>query len=461
MKTMEYRDIRLHFVGIGGAGMSGIAEVLLSLGYTVSGSDIKESEKTIYLKSCGVKIYIGHREENIQGASYLVYTSAITIDNIELEAAKKYHIPVIKRTQILADLMRTKKGISVAGTHGKTTTTGILATIIDGNNFDPTYIIGGRPLNFQRHAKAGRGDYLIIESDESDGSFLLLDPIYSVVTNIDYDHMNFYQSKENLYRSFEQYINRVPFYGIVAINIHDKNIKAIIPRIKRRWVSFGILNDLTEVPTIYATNIVHSDKNTKFDVYIDGKKLGTIVINILGYHNILNALGAITISYFMGIDFQSIQNAISLFKGIERRFQKVFEQGDFELFDDYGHHPTEIRSTLKTLKMMRPLKKRIAIFEPHRFSRTKEHWNEFSSCFKYVDEVYVLDIYSATEEPILNIDSKRLVAKMKNNKNRVFYCENKYFGKTLESLRKQKVTVMALGAGFIGEEIRNWMKNVK
>ena len=441
--------------------MSGIAEVLLSLGHTVSGSDVKESERTIHLKNCGAAISIGHREENIQGASYLVYSAAIARDNVELKAAKKYDIPVIKRTQILADLMRTKKGVAVAGTHGKTTTTGILATIIEGSNLGPTYIIGGRPLNFQSHAKAGQGDYLLVESDESDGSFLLLNPIYSIVTNIDYDHMDFYQSKENLYATFVEYLNKVPFYGLVALNVHDENIKSLIPQIQRRWIGFGILDDLKKPPTVYATNIVNSDGKTAFDVTINEKKQGTVVINILGYHNILNSLGAIAISYFMGIDFQSIQRTLSLFQGMERRFQKLFEQDDFEIFDDYGHHPTEICATLKTLKEIRPFKRRIAIFEPHRFGRTREHWKEFSACFKDVDEVHVLDIYPASERPISEINSQRLVVEMNHDRSCVFYCKNENFEKVLENLKSQKATVMALGAGSIGEKIRYWIKNVK
>ena len=439
--------------------MSGIAEVLLSLGHTVSGSDIKKSQRTAQLKNLGVKIFIGHRAENIQGASYIVYTSAIKNTNVELLAAKEKCIPIIKRTQMLADLMRIKKGISIAGTHGKTTTTGILATIIEGCNLNPTYIIGGRPLNFQRHAKAGDGEYLIVESDESDGSFLLLNPIYSIVTNIDFDHMDFYQSKEKLYESFIEYINKVPFYGFIALNFHDTNIKKLASKIQKKWISFGISDELTEIPNFFATNIKYTETETTFDVFVDKKKLGDIKIHIVGKHNVLNALGAITTAYFMGIDFPSIQKSIVLFKGMERRFQKIFEQDNFEIFDDYGHHPTEILATLNTFKLLKSHKKRIAIFEPHRFSRTKTHWSDFSLCFKDVDEVYVLDIYPASERPIHNIHSKFLVEEMREQRVPAFYCYDEFFEKLLENLREQNVAVMVLGAGPIGERIRNWIKN--
>ena len=226
--------------------MSGIAEVLLTLGYVVSGSDIINSERTAHLEGLGVSISIGHRRGNVEGASFVVYTSAISRDNIELKACAEMGIPVMQRTQMLAELMRLKKGISVAGTHGKTTTTGILTTIIEANNLNPSYIIGGRAMNLQSHAKVGRGDYLIVEADESDGSFLLLNPIYSVVTNIDYDHMDFYKSKENLHEAFKNFLNKIPFYGLMALNIHDKNIRCVAPYIKKRWVSYGILEELEE-----------------------------------------------------------------------------------------------------------------------------------------------------------------------------------------------------------------------
>ena len=404
--------MHLHLVGIGGIGMSGIAEVLLSLGHQVSGSDIRESERTQYLRSLGVCVFLGHREENVTGASCVVYTSAITRDNVELAAARERGIPAMQRTQMLADLMRLKKGVSVAGTHGKTTTTGILATIMAEKGLDPTYIIGGRALNLKRHAKMGHGEHLVVEADESDGSFLLLNPIYSVVTNIDNDHMDFYKSEKALLKAFEDYLNRVPFYGLMALNAHDDNICRMIPRIKKRWVFYGIAEDGGLSPqnlALYASHICHDDKGSSFDISTHGRPLGRAKINIPGTHNVLNALGAATISYFMGIGVHSILRGLTLFKGMERRFERVFKEQAFEIFDDYGHHPTEIRATLKTFRTMRLEKRRIAIFEPHRFTRTKDHWDDFIYCFDGIDELHILDIYPASESPIEGIDSVCLV----------------------------------------------------
>ena len=387
--------------------MSGIAQVLLSLGYKVSGSDIKKTSKIIDLMNQGVPVSIGHKKENIQGASYVVYTSAVTETNIELMAARENRIPVMQRTQMLAELMRAKQGISVAGTHGKTTTTGILTTILKECNLDPTYIVGGKVLNLGEHARCGLGQHLIVEADESDGTFLLLNPIYVIVTNIDYDHMDFYGSKKKLYQAFEDFFNKVPFYGLIAVHAHDKNTMAVTRNIKKRWVTFGILEE-GERPTVYADNLVYSDKGSAFDVFANQTKLGGISINIPGRHNVLNALGAVTMAHFMGIDFESIRRGIRSFKGIERRFEKMMDGDGPEIFDDYAHHPTEIAATLNTFKKIRPHKKRVVIFEPHRFTRTKHHWNEFCSCFKDADEVYLLDIYSASEPPLAGIDSKAL-----------------------------------------------------
>ena len=459
MRQVTGKNIHIHFVGIGGVGMSGIAGVLLSLGYGISGSDIKKSERIEYLRMRGIRIFIGHREANIDGATYIVYTSAVGSDNIEILAAKKNNIPVMQRTQMLAELMRLKKGVAVAGTHGKTTTTGILTTIVQAGGLDPTYIIGGKALNLKEYANVGSGEHLIVEADESDGSFLLLNSIYSIVTNIDYDHMDFYGSKENLLKAFEDFLNKVPFYGIIAVNMDDENIKHIIPRIKKRCVTFGIRSDNAdqgELPNVYATNIRYSESGSSFDVFVNGHKLGILAINIPGNHNILNALGAVAISYFMGIDFSSIKKGVSLFGGIERRFEKVMERDGFEVFDDYGHHPTEVVATLGTLRSIRPDKRRIAIFEPHRFSRTKNHWEEFALCFKDVDELYILDIYPASESPVPGITSWRLVEDIKKMGVRANYCAGDSLHHTLTSLVASNVAVITLGAGSIGERLRDW-----
>ena len=454
------RKVCVHLVGIGGIGMSGIAEVLLSLGYGVSGSDISESDKTEKLRRRGVNVSIGHRKENIKGASYVVYTSAVGDDNVEILSAKKNNIPVMKRTQMLAELMRLKKGVAVAGTHGKTTTTGILTTILQEDGLDPTYVIGGRVLNLGEHARVGSGEHLVVEADESDGSFLLLNPIYSVVTNIDYDHMDFYSSKENLFKAFEDFLNKVPFYGFIAVNADDENMRHIIPRIKKRCITFGICDESTgsgDTPTVYATNLIYSETGSSFDVFAGGNKLGTLRIGIPGSHNVLNTLGAAAISYCMGVGFPSIERGVSRFGGIERRFEKVVERDGFEIFDDYGHHPTEVATTLGTFKAIRPDKQRVAIFEPHRFSRTKNHWNEFVSCFGDIDELYIMDIYPASERPVAGIDSRRLVEDVKKAGIKAVYCKGENLHSTLSDLAARNVAVMTLGAGSIGERLRDWV----
>ncbi|MEH0859995.1 MULTISPECIES: UDP-N-acetylmuramate--L-alanine ligase [Halobacteriovorax] len=450
--NINIQDISVHFIGIGGIGMSGIAEILLSLGYKVTGSDISDSANVVRLRELGAQVYIGHNRENITDeTTVVVYSSAVNDTNPEMQQARDNQVPIMRRAEMLAELMRLKRGIAIGGTHGKTTTTSFLATILQASNYEPTYIIGGIVSNLAGHAKVGTGEYLVAEADESDGSFLMLNPIMSVVTNIDLDHMDHYGSEDILMASFEEFINKVPFYGLSSLNADDDRLMSLVPFIKKPIVTFGIKNEAD----YQATNITMDGLSSEFDLIVGPENLGRIKINLPGKHNILNALGAISIAHKMGVPVEMIQSSIRSFENVGRRFQLLYKNDKIEILDDYGHHPTEISSTLGTLKEIRDHKK-IAIFEPHRFSRTKDCWNEFLHCFNDVDELYMCPIYPASEEPIAGITSERLVEDI--NRLHPGLAKNIEL-KDLDSIIKsnEKATIMTLGAGSIGRVIREWV----
>lgn len=450
--NFNIQDISVHFIGIGGIGMSGIAEILLSLGYKVTGSDISDSANVVRLRELGAKVFIGHKRENITDeTTVVVYSSAVNDSNPEMQQARENQIPIMRRAEMLAELMRLKRGIAIGGTHGKTTTTSFLATILQASNYEPTYIIGGIVSNLAGHAKVGSGEYLVAEADESDGSFLMLNPIMSVVTNIDLDHMDHYGSEDNLMASFEEFINKVPFYGLSSLNADDSRLMSLVPAIKKPVVTFGIKNKAD----YQATDIKMDGLSSEFDLIVGPENLGRIKINLPGKHNILNALGAISIAHKMGVPIEMIQSSIRSFENVGRRFQLLYKNDKVEILDDYGHHPTEISSTLGTLKEIRDHKK-IAIFEPHRFSRTKDCWNEFLHCFNDVDELYMCPIYPASEEPIAGITSERLVEDI--NRLHPGLAKNIEL-KDLDSIIRsnENATIMTLGAGSIGRVIREWV----
>lgn len=451
------QNIKVHFIGIGGIGMSGIAEVLLDFGFKVSGSDLSESAVTENLKKKGAEVYLGHARENIKNCTTIVYSSAINEKNPEIIEARENNIPLMRRAEMLAELMRLKHGIAIAGTHGKTTTTSFLATILQESEYDPTYIIGGIVDNLKGNAKVGKGRYLVAEADESDGSFLLLNPVMSVVTNIDFDHMEFYKTEENLLNSFERFMNKIPFYGLCALNAHDEKIKSLIPKMKKPWVTFGI--DIES--DFQAKNLIYKDFTTTFDLYFKGKLVEKIILSLPGRHNILNSLGAIALAHHMGLGFDTIASSITKFKGVNRRFQLLLEKGDFELLDDYGHHPTEIKETLSTLRKIRENKKVVAVFEPHRFTRTKDCWNDFIESFHDVDEVALLPIYPASEEPIEGVTSEKMSQDMSSHFSGSVksYSSFSELGEYLKSKLNENVTVISLGAGSIGRNIRSWVKD--
>ncbi len=445
---------KIHFIGIGGIGMSGIAEVLLSLGYKISGSDVSESPNVKKLKSLGADIFIGHKAANVKDATVVVYSSAVVDSNPEVIEAKQNGIPVIRRAEMLAEIMRLKYGLAVAGTHGKTTTTSFLATILEESKMDPTYIIGGIVKNLNGHAKVGKGEFLVVEADESDGSFLLLNPVMSVITNIDNDHMDHYQTEENLYKAFLEFANKVPFYGVVALNAHDEKLMHLKNELKRPALTFGI-----EIPADFeARNIEYGHFETSFDLYHKNNLQTRFTIHIPGRHNILNCLGATVLAFHAGLSFEEIKNAVNKLNGVGRRFQLLFKENTFEVVDDYGHHPTEIASTLRIVKDTRPDYKKIVIFEPHRFTRTRDCWTQFLHCFNDADELYLLPIYAASEHPIDGITTERLIEDI-NRMHPQFAQKLKSIEDLailIESHKHEKTIIVTLGAGSIGKAARKW-----
>jgi UDP-N-acetylmuramate--alanine ligase len=452
--ALKQNFVKIHFVGIGGIGMSGIAEVLLSLGYKVSGSDTAESANVKKLREHGAEVYIGHSAENLNSVTVLVYSSAVNDKNPEVARALSEGIPVIRRAEMLAELMRLKYGLAVAGTHGKTTTTSFLATILQECNLDPTYIIGGIVKNLHGHAKVGKSDFLVAEADESDGSFLLLTPVMSVITNIDNDHMDHYGTEGNLFKAFVEFANKVPFYGVVALNAHDEKLMELKQQVNRPTVTFGI--DI--LADFEARDIEFGHFETGFDLYYKGEKQVRFNINLPGRHNILNCLGATALAFHMGLSFEQIATAVSKLEGVGRRFQLLMKEKTFEVVDDYGHHPTEIASTLKIVKDTRADYKKIVIFEPHRYTRTRDCWNQFLHCFNDADELYLLPIYAASEQEIDGISTDRLIEDINQlhpNFAKKIASVNDLIP-LIEAQKADKTIVVTLGAGSIGKTVRKW-----
>ncbi|MDX2033020.1 MAG: UDP-N-acetylmuramate--L-alanine ligase [Blastocatellia bacterium] len=396
----------IHFVGIGGIGMSGIAEVLVNLGYRVSGSDAKLSPITERLRGLGASIYEGHRASNIEEAQVVVTSTAVRADNPEVAEALRRQIPVIPRAEMLAELMRLKYGIAIAGSHGKTTTTSMVATVLDRAAFDPTIVVGGRVNTLGTNAKLGRGDFMVVEADESDKSFLKLTPTIAVVTNIDLEHLDFYSGIEEIRSCFVQFVNKVPFYGSVIICLDDPNIQMIIPQISRRIITYG----MRAHAEVAAADVQASRENfgSSFTVRRKGQELGRIRLNVPGEHNVCNALAAVAVGLDLEIDFARIAEGLEAFRGTERRFQikRLIEKENILVVDDYGHHPTEIRATLSAAKTSG--RRLVVLFQPHRYTRTAALHEEFARSFYDADVVLLADIYAASEDPIEGVNSRAL-----------------------------------------------------
>ncbi|MFC1500841.1 UDP-N-acetylmuramate--L-alanine ligase [Elusimicrobiota bacterium] len=445
-----FKKIRhIHFIGIGGSGMSGIAEVLLNLGYKVSGSDVAKSDVTEHLKKLGAKVFIGHRAKNVIGSNVVVTSTAIKQNNTEVSMASKSRIPIIPRIEMLAELARLKYAVTIAGTHGKTTATSLVSLVLFEGGFDPTVIIGGKLKNLKSGAKLGKGDYIVAEADESDGSFLKLTPTITAVTNIDNDHLDYYGTLENIKHAFVRHINSIPFYGCAILCSDDKNILEIMPQIKRPYKTFGLKGK----PHFLAKGIKPLDYGSSFSVYYRRKKLGKINLSISGKHNVQNALVAVAVGHELGMPFNKISKALNDYEGVGRRLEVKGKKKGVLVIDDYGHHPTEIKATIKAIKANWPNKRLKVLFQPHRYSRTAHLFAEFAKSFNFADQVKLLEIYPAGEKQIRGVSSQLIYNEMKKNKKNVSHFEGiEVFAK---GVRKGDI-ILTIGAGDvwkIGEEI--------
>ncbi|NOT47475.1 MAG: UDP-N-acetylmuramate--L-alanine ligase, partial [Acidobacteria bacterium] len=403
---------RIHFIGIGGIGMSGIAEVLCNLGFVVTGSDVKKSKNTDRLESLfGVGIAEGHRAENVGAAQVVVYSSAVKEDNPEVIEAKRLGVPVIPRAEMLAELMVLKPyAVAISGTHGKTSTTSMVATILGHAGFDPTTVVGGVVETLGSNARLGASDWFVTEADESDRSFLMLYPTIAVVTNIDKEHMESYKGMEDVVQCFTDFVNKVPFFGAAIICLDDPNVQLIIPNIKRRRVTYG----MTAQADISGHDIRYNDSfGSTFSVWKGDEVLGDIVLPVPGKHNVYNALAATAVALELEIPFAKIADAFTTFKNANRRFQFKGEARGITVVDDYGHHPTEILATLSAAKNSSGGRRTVVVFQPHRYTRTQELMDEFALAFNNADVVYLLDIYAASEQPIEGITAEVLTENIK------------------------------------------------
>ena len=438
---------KIHFVGIGGIGMSGIAEVLLNLGFTATGSDIRKTDTTERLEQLGAKILYGHNKENVQDADVVVISSAVKPDNPEIQRAKEIFIPVIQRAEMLAELMRMKVGVAIAGTHGKTTTTSIVSTILGHAGMDPTCVIGGKLNSLGSNAKLGDSKFLVAEADESDGTFLLLFPTIAVVTNIDLEHLDFYKDINEIKAAFLTFLNKVPFYGLDIICIDNANIQSLIPHLKRRYMTYG----LSKQADLRAEGIAYDGSRTTFRVVYKGYELGMINLALPGVHNVVNALAACGVGIELDIPFAKITEALKTFSGIQRRLEIKWD-GDIKIIDDYGHHPTEIKATLAAVRKM--CRGRIVVaFQPHRYTRTKALLEEFITSFNEADLLIVTEIYAASEEKIEGITGMLLSEKIRasGHKHVLFAATKEEAAELVLEHAKEGDVVITLGAGDVNK----------
>ena len=441
---------KIHFVGIGGIGMSGIAEVLLNLGYKVSGSDLRGSDITERLGSLGAQIGIGHKAENLESVDVVVISSAVHDDNPEVVEAKRLHIPVIPRAEMLAELMRMKYGIAIAGTHGKTTTTSMAASILGHAGLDPTIVIGGKLNAIGTNAQLGQGKFLVAEADESDGSFLVLSPTIAVVTNIDADHLDHYSGIEEIKDTFVEFINKVPFYGLAILCLDDPNIRSILPLVKKRYMTYG----LSSQADIRATHVKHDGFRTSFVAHFKGYRLGEVSFNMPGAHNVLNAMACIALALELDVPFTAIQEGFAGFGGVGRRFTVKGEPQGIMIVDDYGHHPAEIKATLSAARQGWPERRIIAAFQPHRYSRTHELFADFVTAFYDADVLVLTDVYAAGEQPIEGATSERLANEIRRHgqKDVTHIANRELIPEHLAGIVKEGDIVITLGAGNIWQQ---------
>jgi UDP-N-acetylmuramate--alanine ligase len=459
---MYKRFEKIHFVGIGGVGMSGIAEVLYNLGYKVTGSDMKESETTRRLRGQGINIDIGHKQENVKDADVVVISSAVSSYNPEVEAARKLSIPVIPRAEMLAELARLKYAVLVAGAHGKTTTTSLVASVLGEGKFDPTVVIGGKLKGMGSNARLGQGEFLVAEADESDGSFLKLSPTIAVVTNIDREHMDFFKTIDEIKNAFLLFMNKIPFYGLSILYGDNEHIKELLPKMQRRFITYGLSDNLDLV----AKNIKTDGLSTTFEAVLNGKSNGIFEVPLFGVHNVCNCLAAIAVANELEMNMDDIRKALQNFSGVQRRFEIKGMVSGIKIIDDYGHHPAEIMATLRAAKEViiksaevRSQKSQgrlVVLFQPHRYTRTRDLFNEFCYAFTDADKVVLMDIYPAGEMPIEGINSEKLLKGIKNtNKDAEYIKDRKDVSNYLNRELREGDTLLTLGAGDvwkIGEE---------
>ncbi len=457
-----YQSIKhIYFVGIGGVGMSGIAEVLLNLGYKVSGSDLRLTETTERLQQLNATIYQGHSEKNIADVDVVVISSAVKSGNPEVMAARSRAIPVIPRAEMLAELMRLKYGIAVAGAHGKTTATSLIGMILDRGGINPTVVIGGKLNTINTNTILGTGDFMVVEADESDGSFLKLSPTIAVITNIDPEHLEYYQNINEIKRTFLQFANKVPFYGLNILCLDNEHVQDLIPQLEKRYMTYG----LTPQADLQAREVTVSKLSMIFKVFYHNEELGTVELKMPGLHNVYNALAAIAIAVELNLDFSVVQDALKTFEGVQRRFQVKGEYNNIVLVDDYGHHPTEIRATLSAAKEI--WKRRlVVVFQPHRYTRTRDLFKDFLTAFNQADLLLLTDIYPAGEDPLpgINAESLFLGIREHGHKNIYYHSQKEEIVDHLLTLLEPEDVVITLGAGDIwqlGEQLLKKIKDMK
>ncbi len=445
---------KIHFVGIGGSGMSGIAEVLLNLGYRVSGSDVKASEITNRLKRLGARIRFGHRADNVpEGVDVVVVSNAVPDTNVEIQEARERNIPVMPRAQVLNDLMRLKQGVAIAGTHGKTTTTSILAWVLAQAGMDPTMVIGGILNNINQGARMGKGDYFVVEACEAYSSFLRIFPVFVAITNIEDDHLENYGSRAALDEAFVMFINRVPFWGVALLNLDDPGVRTVLPRIVRRTVTYGF----DARAELRAEALVMKKLSQSFMVVRGSKRLGRVQLHLPGRFNVSNALAAIGLALEVGLPFATIQRAIESFRGVKRRFERRGKARGAQLFDDYAHHPTEVAATLTAARALNP-GRLIAVFQPHLYSRTQRLYREFALALLLADKIYLANIYAARESPIPGVSAQLIADQLKIEGRPVDGgpAPLGHLAASLRSVLREGDLVITLGAGDvwkIGEQL--------
>ena len=443
----------IHFIGIGGIGMSGIAEVLVQSGYLVQGSDIKASNNTKRLEKLGIQVFIGQRKSNILNAKIIVVSTAISKKNIELVEAKKIFLPIVHRAEMLGELMRLKQSIAIAGTHGKTTTTSLIAKMIEENGMDPTIINGGIISSLDSNARMGKGDWMVVEADESDGSFTKLNPTAAVITNIDLEHLDFHKNEKNLELAFFNFLSSIPFYGFICLCTDHPRVQKLISKLEdKKVITYG----LSASADVRATNVIYNNNKMNFILSISNRReleisSYEIEFSMIGIHNIQNALATIATGIELKIPIEKIKNTLKTFTGVQRRFQNVGNFKNTTIIDDYGHHPVEINAALAAARLLTPKSKIISIFQPHRYSRIKDLFNDFCSCFNDADYVFLLDVYPAGEEPLKGFESNDLKnGLLKYGHKNVLYIESKkaLIKETLKIISPHDI-IICLGAGSI------------